>query len=278
MGWGQKVRYVPRNPGNQTFLAGYPGILPGSARKVWEKNVWVHFLAPKRLCSECSSLCTGKNTILFKIITRIKLLFSNYLGRYSYSFRARQELISLQTQTFESNLPRTPPWRCKDQERKKEPKPKLLSPDIFSWDGGAFHVKGWGPKSSVCPSKPRESNLFWRDIPGFCRDIPEAPEKVWEKNVWVQFLAPKRLCSECSSLLYRENTILFKIITRIKLLISNYLGRYSYSFRARQELISVTVTVLWVWREYLSTATVRRSYIKKMVLRNYFPKITVTVT
>ena len=48
-GGGQKVRYVPRNPGNQTFLAGYPGILPGypgSARKVWEKNVWVQFLAP----------------------------------------------------------------------------------------------------------------------------------------------------------------------------------------------------------------------------------------
>ena len=27
-----------------------------------------------------------------------KLLFSNYIGRYSYSFRARQELISLQLQ------------------------------------------------------------------------------------------------------------------------------------------------------------------------------------
>ena len=25
----QKVRYAPRNQGNQTFLAGYPGILPG---------------------------------------------------------------------------------------------------------------------------------------------------------------------------------------------------------------------------------------------------------
>ena len=33
-GGGQKVRYVPRHQGNQTFLAGYPGILleyPGSA-------------------------------------------------------------------------------------------------------------------------------------------------------------------------------------------------------------------------------------------------------
>ena len=44
---------------------------------------------------------------------------------------------------------------------------------------------------------------------------------------------------------------------------SNYLGRYSYSFRARRELFSVTVTVLWVWREYVFTVTVRYSYIKK---------------
>ena len=34
--------------------------------------------------------------------------------------------------------------------------------------------------------------------------------------------------------------------TRIKLSFPNYLGCYSYSFRARQELISVTVPVLWV--------------------------------
>ena len=30
--------------------------------------------------------------------------------------------------------------------------------------------------------------LFWRDIPGFCRDIPEAPEKLEKKmfgfNFW----------------------------------------------------------------------------------------------
>ena len=39
---GQKVRYAPRNQGNQTFLAGYPGILPGypgGAREVWEKSL-----------------------------------------------------------------------------------------------------------------------------------------------------------------------------------------------------------------------------------------------
>ena len=42
-----------------------------------------------------------------------------------------------------------------------------------------------------------------------------------------------------------------------------FLQSYSYSFRARQELISVTVTVLWVCREYVFTVTVRYSYIKK---------------
>ena len=43
---------------------------------------------------------------------------------------------------------------------------------------GVFHVKGWGPRSSACPLETRETKLFFgRDIPGFCRDIPEAPEK-----------------------------------------------------------------------------------------------------
>ena len=38
-------------------------------------------------------------------------------------------------------------------------------------------------------------------------------------------------------------TILLKIITRMKLLFSNYLGDYSYSFQGSSELISITVTV-----------------------------------
>ena len=62
----------------------------------------------------------------------------------------------------------------------KEPKPKLLTPDIFGWDGGLPH-EGVGPKSSICLWKPREIKLFWRDIPGFCRDIPAVPEKFEKK-------------------------------------------------------------------------------------------------
>ena len=44
-----------------------------------------------------------------------------------------------------------------------------------------FYVKGWGPKSSACPSKPRNSKLFGRITQDFCRDIPGVPEK-FEKN------------------------------------------------------------------------------------------------
>ena len=39
---------------------------------------------------------------------------------------------------------------------------KLLGPDICRWGWGVFHMKGWGPKSSVCPSKLRENKLFGR--------------------------------------------------------------------------------------------------------------------
>ena len=38
-------------------------------------------------------------------------------------------------------------------------------------------------------------------------------------------------------------TMLFKIITRMKLLLSVYLGDYSYSFQWSSELISITVRV-----------------------------------
>ena len=42
---------------------------------------------------------------------------------------------------------------------------------------------------------------------------------------------------------FQLHTILFKIITRMELLFSNYLGDYSYSFQGSSELITITVTV-----------------------------------
>ena len=64
---------------------------------------------------------------------------------------------------------------------KKEPKPKLLSPDIFWW-GGGLPREGVGAKKFGMSLETQGIKLFWRDIPGFCRDIPEAPEKFEKKK------------------------------------------------------------------------------------------------
>ena len=66
-------------------------------------------------------------------------------------------------------------------DAKKEHKPKLLTPDFFSGGMGVFHVEGWGPKSSGCPSKSGKSNFWW--------DIPAVPEK-FEKNKCAFNLGP----------------------------------------------------------------------------------------
>ena len=52
----------------------------------------------------------------------------------------------------------------------------------FSVGVGVFHVNGWGPKSSICPSKPGKSNFFGgisRDFAGISRRC----WKVWEKSL-----------------------------------------------------------------------------------------------
>ena len=49
---------------------------------------------------------------------------------------------------------------------KNEPKPKLLSPDIFRWGRGLPH-EGVGAKKFGMPLETREIKLFWRDIPGY---------------------------------------------------------------------------------------------------------------
>ena len=56
--------------------------------------------------------------------------------------------------------------------KKKEPKPKLLGPDIFGW-GGGLPREGVGAKKFSMSFETQGSQTFWRDIPG----VPEKFEK-----------------------------------------------------------------------------------------------------
>ena len=82
-------------------------------------------------------------------------------------------------------LPRE--YQCYQSGKKKEPKPKSFGPGMFGWGGGLPR----GPKTSVCHSKPGTSKLFWRDIPGFCWDIPAVPEKFDKQKVCGSIFGPK---------------------------------------------------------------------------------------
>ena len=71
---------------------------------------------------------------------------------------------------------------------KKEHKPKLLSLDIFWWGTGLPH-EGVGAKKFGMSLETREIKFFWRDMLGFCWDIPGVPEK-FEKKTCVQSSSP----------------------------------------------------------------------------------------
>ena len=63
--------------------------------------------------------------------------------------------------------------------------------DIFGWGGGL--PREWvGAKKFGMSLKTREIKLFWRDIPGFCRDIPAVPEK-FEKKKFVFNFGPLQI-------------------------------------------------------------------------------------
>ena len=65
--------------------------------------------------------------------------------------------------------------------KKKEPKPKLFGPDTFGW-GGGLPREGVGAKNFGMSFETQGNQTFWRDIPGFCRDMPGALEKFEKKK------------------------------------------------------------------------------------------------
>ena len=84
-----------------------------------------------------------------------------------------------------------PPCLWLSQGGKRNPNPNFLV-RIFSSGVGVFHVKGWGPKSSIRPSKPGKSNFLGgisRDFAGISRGCP----KSLRKKVCVQSPFPNSL-------------------------------------------------------------------------------------
>ena len=74
-----------------------------------------------------------------------------------------------------------PPHKNKNpnQGGKRNPNPNFLV-RIFSSGVGVFHVNGWGPKSSIRPSKPGKSNFLGgisRDFAGISRGHPKSLRK-----------------------------------------------------------------------------------------------------
>ena len=76
------------------------------------------------------------------------------------------------------------------QGRKRNPNPNFLV-QASSGRAGVFQVKGWGPKSSVCPSKPWQTKLFGGISRDSCRVFRGCPTSL-RKKVCVWFLSPKR--------------------------------------------------------------------------------------
>ena len=122
------------------------------------------------------------------------------------------------------------------QARKRNPNPNFLV-WIFSGGVGVFRMKGWGPKSSVCPSKPGKSNFFGR----ISRDIPAVPEE-FEKISLCSIFVPNDACMDaaisgpvsvcwrslgslsCAHLIFPKDPAVLKIIRRI-----NSLSPYSFT-------------------------------------------------
>ena len=82
---------------------------------------------------------------------------------------------------FETEFPKLP-----FSGAKKEPKPKLLSPDIFWW-GGGLSREGVGAKKFGMSLETQGIKFFWAGYPGILPGYPGSARKVWEKKFGFNF-------------------------------------------------------------------------------------------
>ena len=78
------------------------------------------------------------------------------------------------------------------QARNMNPNPNFGSgypPVVGLLRGGGLPREGVGAEKFGMSLETRETNIFWRDIPGFCRDILVAPEKFEKKGLCSIFVS-----------------------------------------------------------------------------------------
>ena len=106
-----------------------------------------------------------------------------------FSFRSREVCACIGPRNTRAPYPHSDPAHIfqdfgsrkqeKIQGRKTDPTQTLWSGYLRA--GGVFHVKGWEPTSSECPSKPGKSN-FLAGYPGILPGYPGGARKGWEKK------------------------------------------------------------------------------------------------
>ena len=78
------------------------------------------------------------------------------------------------------------------QARKTQTQTSWSGYPLVGW--GVKNVKGWGPKSSVCPSKPGKPNFLGR-MPGILPGYPRVARKVWKNKSLCSILIPYNFLS-----------------------------------------------------------------------------------
>ena len=83
-------------------------------------------------------------------------------------------------------------------------------------------MKGWGPKSSICPSKPRESNFFGgisRDFAGISRKRPKSLRKQCLGSIFGPYEELRgdeemmqRALDSCSSIAHLDTAVGLKVV------------------------------------------------------------------
>ena len=95
--------------------------------------------------------------------------------------------VTLDTRRFQEQLPQDKAvlheFVPKRWTRKKGTNPNVWV-RMSSGGVGVFHVNTVGAKKFGMSLEASETKLFWLHIPGFCWDIPGAPERLLRKNVF----------------------------------------------------------------------------------------------